>query len=62
MDLIEPNTMKDWLSDKAWNDVLSMCELPAFHEFKQVFKSNEEKVYYTVPHRTTLCYTMLHYK
>jgi len=43
MDLAEPNPFKDWLSDKSWNNILAMCELPAFHDFKMNFKANQRK-------------------
>jgi dynein heavy chain len=43
MDAAEPNPYKGWLSDKAWNDVLAMCALPAFAHFKESFKTNHAK-------------------
>jgi dynein heavy chain len=43
MDLIEPNPYKDWLSDQIWNNILTMCELHAFHDFKPFFKSHSAK-------------------
>ena len=43
MDVSEVNPFKSWLSDPAWNDILALCELPAFKDFKQNFKSNAIK-------------------
>ena len=43
MDLAEPNPFKAWLSDRSWNDILALCELPAFSDFKANFKSQAKK-------------------
>ena len=43
MDLSEPNPFKSWLGDPAWNDILALCDLPAFKDFKQSFKQNSVK-------------------
>ena len=43
MDVSEANPFKSWLSDPAWNDILALCELPAFKDFKQNFKTNAIK-------------------
>jgi len=43
MDLAEPNPFKDWLTDKSWNDILSLCSLPAFANFKSSFKAQVGK-------------------
>ena len=42
MDLLEANPYK-WLSDKAWNDLCTLCELSAFHDFKSSFKAHAHK-------------------
>ena len=42
MDLAEPNPFS-WLSDKAWNDILSMNDLPGFLEFKDMMLENAVK-------------------
>lgn len=38
MDLAEPNPFPSWLSDKAWNDILALCDLPRFKDFMSLFK------------------------
>lgn len=43
MEVSEPNPFKAWLGDPAWNDILALCELPAFKDFKQSFKANSAK-------------------
>ena len=43
MDVSEANPFKSWLSDPAWNDILALCDLPAFKDFKQNFKTNAIK-------------------
>lgn len=43
MEVSEPNPFKAWLGDPAWNDILALCELPAFKDFKQSFKANSSK-------------------
>lgn len=43
MELAEVNPCKDWLPDRAWGDILSLCELHSFGEFKEQFKSNASK-------------------
>ena len=40
MDLPEMNPANDWLSDKAWGDILTMCDLPAMKDFKKAFLAN----------------------
>lgn len=40
IDLAEPNTHSEWLSDKSWNDILTLCQLPDFHSFKADFKKD----------------------
>jgi dynein heavy chain len=42
MELSEPNPFK-WLSDRAWNDILAMCSLHAFHDFKDFMRVQENK-------------------
>ena len=43
MDVSEANPFKSWLSDPAWSDILALCDLPAFKDFKQGFKANASK-------------------
>jgi len=45
MDLAEPNPTGagGWLSDKSWSDILALCELPSFKDFKTAFKTNAKK-------------------
>ena len=43
MDLAEPNPFKDWLSDKSWNNILALCDLDSFKDFKTQFKANGAK-------------------
>ncbi len=43
MDLAEPNPFKEWLSDKSWNNILALCELDSFKDFKAQFKANGSK-------------------
>jgi dynein heavy chain len=43
MDLSEPNPYKAWLSDKAWGDILALCELPFFKDFKSQFAKDSSK-------------------
>jgi dynein heavy chain len=45
MDLAEPNPTGEggWLSDQSWSNVLSLCDLPAFKEFKASFKNDLPK-------------------
>lgn len=39
MESSEPNLFPDWLSDKCWNDILTLCDLSAFVTFKEDFKA-----------------------
>jgi dynein heavy chain len=39
MDLAEPNPYVAWLSDKSWNDILSLASMPKFKDFLAQFKS-----------------------
>jgi len=35
-----PNPDSSWLSDKSWDEICRMCDLPAFKTFRQHFESN----------------------
>jgi dynein heavy chain, axonemal len=37
MEMSEPNTCKEWLSDVSWRDILALSELHAFSDFKESF-------------------------
>jgi dynein heavy chain len=43
MDLAEPNLYKEWLSDRAWSDILALSQIHAFGDFKTIFKSQAKK-------------------
>ncbi|KAJ1435246.1 dynein heavy chain, partial [Ochromonadaceae sp. CCMP2298] len=42
MDLAEPNPFA-WLSDKAWNDILALNDMPTFKGFKDTYKAHGAK-------------------
>jgi len=35
-----PNPDSSWLSDKSWDEICRMCDLPAFNKFRQHFEGN----------------------
>ena len=35
-----PNPAPAWLSDKAWDEICRMCDLPAFKKFRASFEAN----------------------
>lgn len=35
-----PNPDPSWLSDKSWDEICRMCDLPAFKKFRQHFEQN----------------------
>ena len=35
-----PNPDPSWLSDKSWDEICRMCDLPAFKKFRQDFEKN----------------------
>lgn len=37
------NPDSSWLSDKSWDEICRMCDLPAFKEFRQQFVKNTDK-------------------
>lgn len=42
MEMAEPNPYP-WLPDRAWNDILKMCEIPAMTKFKQLIKGQSKQ-------------------
>ena len=39
MDIPELNPFPNWLSDRSWNDILAMCKMHEFVQFKDSFKA-----------------------
>ena len=50
-----PNPASDWLSDRAWKGILTICSLPKFSSFANDFSSDLEgfrKIFDSInPHR-----------